>query len=209
MQAKQGIYGGSFDPPHNAHLMVARRVMNQLALQGVVFMPLGQPPHKDAGMTQARHRLAMTRLLVENEAGMSVSQAEVQREQTSYTVETLRRYSAENPHTQPVFIMGGDSLVSFRQWYRYREILRLAQLAVVTRPGNSAKQHADAARMLRDMGGVVHLLEGEEMDIASSDIRKRVRAGEDITGMVPQAVAQYIARQGLYRESNEEPTGNY
>jgi nicotinate-nucleotide adenylyltransferase len=190
-----GVFGGTFDPPHVGHLVLAEWAWESLALDRLWFVPTGRPPHKPRRrITPARHRLAMTRLAVRGRPGFEVSTLELERRTPSYTVETLRATAGR--HTGECFLLiGGDSLDDFRRWREPERILELAALAVVGRPGaGSAHARAWARRT-----GRVRWIGDPGLDVSSSALRERVRRGGSVRYLVPDAVRRYIQRHRLYR----------
>jgi nicotinate-nucleotide adenylyltransferase len=184
-----GIFGGSFDPPHVGHLLVATDALEALRLDCLVFVPAGVQPLK-AGQSAAAppHRLAMVRLLVGDDSRLSVDPIEIDREGLSYTVETLTAFAERHPGAERLFLIGTDVLASFRQWREPEQVLRLATLAVMQREDERGPLPTGAVRV-----------ETRRVDVSSTEIRERVRTGRTIRGFVPEAVAAYIAEQRLYR----------
>lgn len=185
------IFGGSFDPPHIGHLLVAQDSCDQLALDRLIFVPAArQPLKRDGANAPAEHRLAMVRLLAGDDPRFEVSAAEVDRGGLSFTVDTLRAMSARHPGAELVLLVGADVLRTFRQWREPERILQLARVVVVQR-GDEPAADADvpAAR-----------LSARRVDVSSTEVRERVRNGKSIRGFVTDAVAAYIAREGLYQE---------
>lgn len=200
-----GIYGGSFDPLHNAHLMVAQCALDKLGLDRVVLIPSGNPPHKGgATFAGAQDRLMMARLGIQGCGKMTVSDIEITHKGLDYTVLTLGRLHELHPDVQLIFIVGGDSLLHLDQWYQYRLLFEHASLAAVYRPGATAEEYeAKRALLCRQTGGIIHMLECPGMDISSTLVRRRVHEGKSLEGLVPPAVAQYIAQRGLYQTDYE------
>ena len=190
-----GVFGGTFDPPHIGHLVLAEWAWESLGLDRLWFVPTGRPPHKPRRrITPARHRLAMIRLAVRGRAGFAVSTLELERRTPSYTVETLRAIAGR--HVGERFLLiGGDSLDDFRRWREPERILQLATLAVVGRPGaGSARTRAWARRT-----GRVKWIGDPALDVSSSALRARIRRGGSVRYLVPDAVRRYIQRHRLYR----------
>jgi nicotinate-nucleotide adenylyltransferase len=184
-----GLFGGTFDPPHLGHLLIAEWALEELELDRVVFMPAGSPPHKRRHeLSAADARIAMTRLATSRNPRFRVSTLETRRRGLSFTVDTLRELKRSTRGADLVLILGADSLDDFRNWHAPREIMRLATLAVAARP---------AAHRVRRRRGVV-ALQNPPLALSSSAIRARVRAGRSVRYLVPDAVARYIARHRLY-----------
>lgn len=201
-QVKIGILGGTFDPVHNAHLMIAQQAQAAAGLNRVIFMPAGVPPHKEArALTQPMHRLAMARLAVEGIAGFEVSDMEIASPGTDYTVDTLRTLADTYTNARIYFIIGGDSLMYLDQWRSPETMLSLASFIAVYRPGCSiAALERKRRDITRRFGGEIILVDGAGQDISSTEIRRRAAAGQDFGSLVPPAVEQYIKHNGLYRE---------
>jgi nicotinate-nucleotide adenylyltransferase len=195
-----GIYGGTFDPVHVGHLIIASEIRATLGLDEVLFVPASVPPHKDlTRVTPASHRLAMLRLAVANEPGFSVDTIELDRPGRSFTAETLKAIQDREPGANLWFIMGGDSLAEFRTWRTPEVIVTAARLAVAVRPGWDV-DITRAAIDVPETAGRVDVMPTPLVDIASHELRDRVRDGRPIRYLVPSDVAQYITSHGLYRE---------
>lgn len=191
-----GIFGGTFDPVHLGHLIVAEMARDELQLQRVLFVPAAQPPHKQAhALTSWQHRLAMLQIALTEHAAFETSNLELQRPGPSYTVDTLRALHRlpEFAHAQIHLIIGQDSLAAFRTWREPDAILALARLAVYPR-SESRSRDASAAHLPH------HRLNAPVLEISSSDIRRRVRDRLSIRYLVPEGVREYIAARKLYVE---------
>jgi nicotinate-nucleotide adenylyltransferase len=186
------IFGGSFDPPHVGHLIVASDACEYLALDRLLFVPAARQPLKSAGAAaSAEHRVAMVRLLAAGEPRFEVSTIEVDRGGLSFMVDTLASVAERYPSTERYLLVGADVLDTFRQWRDPERIRALARLAVFQR-GDGEPATSD----LKD----VTIVPGRRVDVSSTEIRERVRSGKSIRGFVTDAVAAYIASTGLYRE---------
>lgn len=190
-----GIFGGSFDPPHVGHLLVAEDACDELELDLLVFVPAATQPLKAGrAAADARHRLAMVELATRENPRFTVSATEVDRSGLSFTVETLTHFAAEYPAAERYFLVGADALAWFARWREPARVLELARLAVLER--------ADAAPpALPEVvaAAAVRRLATRRVDVSSTEIRERVRRGKSIRGFVTDNVAAYIARNGLYR----------
>lgn len=192
-----GVLGGSFDPPHIGHLVVASEAWAALALEAVLFVPAAAPPHKaDAPRTPAPQRLALTRAAVAGDRRFRVSAIEVERGLV-YTCDLLAALREAEPAHDLVFIMGADSLLQLETWREPERILALAHLAVAPRPG--CDPVAVAAARERWGAARVTLLDAPLIGVSSSDVRARLAAGRPVDYLVPPAVARLVARHGLYR----------
>lgn len=191
-----GVFGGTFDPPHVGHLALAECAREELALDRVLFVPAGTPPHKRTARTPAATRLAMTRLAVRGHRGFAVSDLEVRRAGPSYTADTLRALAAKWPRTRLVLLVGADMFGTLGRWREPRAIAALAEIAVAVRPGSRRPRAGAWARG----GRGVRWLRNVPLDVASRGVRARARAGRSLRFLVPDAVASYVARHRLYRE---------
>ena len=199
---KMGLFGGSFDPIHQGHIEMLERLAEALELDGVMLMPTFVPPHKiRESMAAAEHRLAMCRLAVEGHPNWQVSDLELTREGASFTVDTLTALCRQYPDTRWYLITGADMFVTLRTWYRFEEIARMAVLCTVPREGTDTAALTAYAAGLTAEGVECYVDPNPVLTVSSTEIRSRVVAGESLTGLVPDAVAQYIAQQGLYRET--------
>ena len=189
-----GLFGGSFNPPHIAHLIVAEVVRDQFALDEVWWIPNATPPHKpDDELVAVKHRLAMTRRTVESNPAFQVCDLEVEREGVSYTVETLRALQEQHPDTDFALILGSDSLDHFAEWHRPDEIAERVPLIVYKRPG-AIESVADPR-----FANHVHYAAAPVMEISGTEVRARRRADRSIRYLVPEAVRAYIETHDLYR----------
>ncbi len=199
MTRRIGIMGGTFDPIHIAHLVAAEEAATARALDEVIFIPARQPPHKRGEpLTDASHRLAMTRAAVADNPRFSVSTIEMDREGPSFTVDTLRELQA--PGVELSFIVGMDSLAELPTWHDPSEILSLAELVAVYRGGWDRVDMAELEAALPAVRGRVQVVAIPALDISSTDVRRRVAEGRPIRYLVPDSVIDYIIRNGLYRD---------
>lgn len=189
------IFGGSFDPPHVGHLLVGADAFEQLELDRIVLVPAATQPLKAGrAVASAAQRLAMVRLLVEGDTRFEVSTVEVDRSGLSFTVDTLNHFAGQYPAAERFLLLGADVLSTFAQWREPDRILQLARPVVLERQGDGlptlpAGVDANALRRLPT----------RRVDVSSTEIRERVRAGKPIRGFVTDNVAAYIALNGLYR----------
>jgi nicotinate-nucleotide adenylyltransferase len=192
-----GVLGGSFNPPHVGHLVVASDACAQLGLERVLFVPAAAPPHKHvADGVPADVRLEMTRRAVAGDARFAVSTIEID-ERLRYTVDTVTALRAAHPGHRLDFIIGSDSLLEFATWHRPQAILAVCRLAVAFRPGDDRAVVAEAQAAWG--GERVVLLDNVGIDVSSSLLRERVRRGAPIRYLVPPAVDEMIVRLGLYK----------
>lgn len=196
-----GLFGGTFDPVHNDHLRIARAFADELALESVVFLPAGDPYHKDRPRTPARHRLAMVEQAVAADVRFAASDCDMVRGGATYTYDTVQIFLQHFPAAKLWFLLGMDSLLQLHTWHRWRDLVRLAGIAVAPRSGFGLAQAAEALRpwlagALAD--GSVRLLQIEPQSISSTAIRREL-AETGMSAAVPPAVNEYIRRHGLYR----------
>ncbi len=193
------VFGGSFNPPHVAHLAVAEAAAEAAGLDRVLWMPAATPPHKqDApGLVPAEHRLAMTQLATDGNPRFAVSDLEVQRGGTSYTVDTLRALRAAHPEADLVLLLGGDSLADFATWRDPAGILALARLVVYRRPGDRLEA-VPPSTLERTT-----FVEAPLLDLSGTALRARLTAGQTVRYLVPDAVLAYVEAHGLYQGPKE------
>jgi nicotinate-nucleotide adenylyltransferase len=198
-----GIIGGSFDPVHMGHMVIAQDALELLDLSSVVFIPAAIPPHKQHMLQMdSEHRLNMLRLAVEADTRFCVSDIEVQRGGVSYTVDTIHALEREYGNAELFLIVGSDTLVDLHNWHRINEILDLCGVATFLRPGEDELDGieqkimlpADAKKRLLD-----HVFEAHRIGISSTEIRMRLAQGRCIRYLVPPEVEKYIYEHGLYQ----------
>ncbi|SHK54582.1 nicotinate (nicotinamide) nucleotide adenylyltransferase [Rhodothermus profundi] len=188
-----GLFGGSFNPPHLAHLIIAELVCEQAHLDQVLWIPCYSPPHKDERELAApHHRLAMVRLAIEGNPFFAVSDVEIRRGGRSYTIDTIRELQAQHPDWEFLLILGEDSLRTFHTWRAPEEIVQRVPLLVYRRPGVSA--YPVAPRFLAR----TTFVEAPLLEISATEVRQRCRQGRSIRYLVPEAVRQYILENHLY-----------
>jgi nicotinate-nucleotide adenylyltransferase len=191
-----GLFGGSFDPVHRAHVALAEAALAALHLDEVRWIPAGQPWQKARDMTAAVHREAMLRLAIAHQPGFVLDRIEILREGPSYTLDTVRALAAAQPGTEWFLLIGQDQYAGLHTWADWPELLQRVVLAVANRPGDLPPVHPD---VLRRPHQVVPL---PMLDITATDIRSRLARGEGVGHLVPPEVARYIDQQGLYRPEN-------
>ena len=198
-----GIFGGSFDPVHNAHIALARLALDELQLDELRWVPAGQAWQKARPLTDARHRAAMLRLAIAGDPRFSVSRIELDRAGASFTLDTVREMQAGVQNAQLgaqwFLLIGQDQYAGFQTWQGWQELLERVTLAVAQRSlpaGSGARPWAVDAQVQRAAHAVVTL---PMMDVSSTDIRQRVSNRQGIDDLVPPAVARYIEQHNLYR----------
>ncbi len=189
-----GFLGGTFDPIHIAHLIIAEEAVDELGLERVVFIPSARPPHKsEEGLTSIEHRLEMVRLAIGDDSRFAVSDLEARRPEKSYTIETVRELKEElGDPGKLYFIMGADSVAQFFTWKDPEALLEECRFVVAPRPGIDLD---GADPRLR---GALVTLDMPHIAISATDIRERVRQGRSIRYLVPAGVAAYIREKKLY-----------
>lgn len=189
-----GLFGGSFNPPHVAHLIVAEVARDQFGFDEVWWIPNATPPHKPGDeLAEVDHRLAMTRRAVEGNPSFRVCDIEVERSGVSYTVETVRVLQEQRPDTDFALLIGSDSLDHFGEWHKPDEIAERVPLVVYKRPGV-----IDAVPESR-FANHVRFVSAPVMEVSGTEIRSRCSAGRSIRYLVPDAVRAYIEEHELYR----------
>ncbi|MBK1614053.1 nicotinate (nicotinamide) nucleotide adenylyltransferase [Rubrivivax gelatinosus] len=190
-----GLFGGSFDPVHRAHLAFARSALAQLALDEVRWVPAGQPWQKARTLSEARHRVAMLELATAGEPRFVIEDIELERSGPSYTLDTVQALQAREPGAHWVLLIGQDQYAGLHSWHRWRELLAEVELAVAARPGVAPAAEAEVACC-------PHAIVPLAMDVSATEIRRRAANGQDITELVPPQVARYIDQHALYRAAS-------
>jgi nicotinate-nucleotide adenylyltransferase len=197
-----GIFGGTFDPIHYGHLIMAEQCREQAGLEELIFVPAAQSPLKSNGpIASARHRVEMLRLATAGHESFSVDTLELDRPGPSYTIDTLRALQARGESANWFFVLGSDALRDFAQWREPAEILDLAKLLVVARPGQSVDLDAVRPLVTADKRREIEAtqIQGPLVDISSSDIRQRISQGRSIRYLTPRAVEVYVRTHSIYR----------
>jgi nicotinate-nucleotide adenylyltransferase len=197
-----GVLGGTFDPIHVGHLLLAERAREAFDLPTVMFIPSGRPPHKCDDVTSAQQRWEMTCLATASNPQFSVSRRELDREGPSFTIITLRELAAEG-YAPIYFLTGADTVLEMPTWRQPDDILNESRVVAAARPG------ADLSRLTQCLGpqraAKVTVLHLEALDISSTEIRRRVAEGRSIKYLVPESVEAYILGNGLYQGAQSAP----
>ena len=199
---KIGIMGGTFDPIHIGHLVAAEAVRLEYQLDKVIFIPAGNPPHKqNSKITPAMHRFVMTVMATYSNPDFLVSAIEIERSGPSYTVDTVEALIEQYGHeTEFYFITGVDAAQDLKTWHRIDKLLDMCYFIAAARPGCISTFD----NIIKDFGCKghqrIHRLATPELEISSTDIRERVRTGKSIKYIVPESVENYILKEGLYRD---------
>jgi nicotinate-nucleotide adenylyltransferase len=193
-----GIFGGTFDPIHHGHLLIAAELRHRLRLGRLLFLPAGQPPHKtDRAISSDAHRMRMLELAIDGDPNFEISRIDIERGGYSYTADSLALLQQSFPDASLYFLMGQDSLRDLPHWHEPGRIAEQAMLGVALRPG----VHVDVDHILTvvpEANDRIEFVQVPLIQIASSDIRRRVRTGEPIRYHVPLLVEDYIHTHRLY-----------
>lgn len=197
-----GLFGGTFDPPHVGHLILAAEARSQLELTRVLWTVTPDPPHKqDQSITPLEHRLAMVKLAIEDDPGFELSDIELNRPGPHYTLDTIQLLAKQNPGMEIVPILGGDSLNDLPTWHKPKELLFAAHwVGVMRRPG----EQTDLEELERELPGIsskIHYVDAPLLEIASREIRNRAATGRPYRYYLPEPVYEYIERHRLYLRS--------
>lgn len=214
---KIGIFGGTFNPIHLAHLRIAEEIRERFDLGKVIFVPAATPPHKPlADDLSFVHRLKMVEMAVRGNRHFSVSDLEGKRSGKSYSIDTLHEFRKMYPRDEFFLIMGSDSFAEFGTWKEYAAIFSCCNIVTITRPGADITlmealpvdiahefcYHEAEKRLSHRSGYSVYAVEGTQLDISSTNIRALVRMGRSIKYLVPQTVERYIIRQRFYAQTH-------
>ena len=196
---KIGIYGGSFDPVHNGHVNAALTFKEELSLDKIIVIPAYQPPHKKGlALTPSEHRLNMCNLAFGEMEGFEVSDIEIRRADEGYMADTIAELREIYPDDEFYLLIGGDMLLSFRQWYAWSKITDEAVLAVAARNWEDDSALEAEAAILRSYEAEVKIVPIDVKEISSTAVRETVRRADDISSMVPKGVDEYIWNHYLY-----------
>ncbi|MBS1212821.1 MAG: putative nicotinate-nucleotide adenylyltransferase [Proteobacteria bacterium] len=214
-----GVYGGTFDPIHYGHLRTALEVSESLGLDEMRWVPCGQPPHRRQPQASASDRLHMLELAFgEAPAGFVIDRRELEREGPSYMVDTLTSMRSQWPDVSLCLVLGQDAFLGLNTWHRWRDLLRLAHVVVMRRPGALpmvpdgelaslvSEQGRDEVAALRcETAGCVHFVEVTQLSISATRIRELLYAGRRPDYLLPAAVVTYVRERGLYRQPGTAP----
>jgi len=196
-----GVLGGTFDPVHTGHLVLAEQAREQLRLDRVLWVPAGDPWRK-AGepVSPAEDRLVMVRLAIEGNDGFEVSTTELDRAGPTYTLDTLQQLRGEYAAEELFFLLGLDALADLPNWHKPAELIRLALLGVARR-GDEQPRSAELERQMPGLEERVRWVEMPRLDISGTELRRRASEGRSLRYLVPPAVASYVREHGLYRSA--------
>ncbi len=200
MPGRIGVFGGTFDPPHLGHMILATEAFSQLGLERLYWVLTPTPPHKlEQPISELQHRLAMVRLELAPEPAFELSRVDLDRPGPHFTLDTLQILAAQNPGAELILLIGGDSLHDLRDWHRPADLLAACrQLGVMHRPGDEV----DLLQLEKDMPGLkdkLCFIDAPLLEIASSDIRRRAAEGLPYRYFLLPEVYEYIQRNRIYR----------
>ena len=205
-----GIFGGTFDPVHLGHLVLARTALQHLNLERIIFVPLGIPPHRDMPRVSPDSRVKMLRSVVADDPHFEVSTVEIDRSSPSWTVHTLAHFSKALPGQTLCLLLGSDAFRSINHWYRWKSLLDYCHVVVVSRAGDTSDFDGEVAAFLQsnrvseladtqagERGGI-YWLEADIPDISSTAVRESIAAGESLSGLLAPPVEKLIRLNGYY-----------
>lgn len=198
---KMGIFGGAFNPIHNGHLNLAKKYLEVLNLDRIIFIPTALPPHKtDRFLASKEDRFNMLELAISDCEEFEISDIEFQRQGKSYTYDTLCLLREKYPNDDFYLIIGADQFLTFNLWYRYRDILDIASICTAAREnGNQREKIIDFSNKLDGLDkNRFHLLNSDAVEVSSSQVREKIKKGEDVSSLIPEKVYNYIVEKGLY-----------
>ena len=198
---KTGIFGGAFNPIHNGHLNLAKKYLAVLNLDRIIFIPTALPPHKtDRFLASKEDRFNMLELAISDCEEFEISDIEFQRQGKSYTYDTLCLLREKYPNDDFYLIIGADQFLTFNLWYRYRDILDIASICTAAREnGNQREKIIDFSNKLDGLDkNRFHLLNSDAVEVSSSQVREKIKKGEDVSSLIPEKVYNYIVEKGLY-----------
>jgi len=195
-----GLFGGSFNPIHLGHLIAAQIVLEEAGLDRVWFVPTAVSPHKTGQMASADQRLKMVQLAIEGNPDFGVSAIEIERGSVSYTIDTVKMMVERYPQHRFQWIVGADMAIDFPNWQSADEILQYVTLLALARPGHHLDQWVSRLPPSSPLYGKIRVVPMLQVDISSSDIRRRVKSGLRIAYLTPAKVADYIKEKRLYED---------
>lgn len=197
---KVGIMGGSFNPIHQGHLVVANEVLNIYNFDKIIFIPAGKPPHKNDLETTPWDRYMMTQIAILSNNRFVVSDIEVKRTGKSYTLDTMLQLREMYPDTEFYFITGTDAVIDIPNWHEPEKLLNLCKFIAVSRPGVDTGVIESKIKEIKDnFNGHIELMQVPMLQISSTDIRERIKNGISAKYLLPESVEQYIMKKNLYR----------
>ncbi len=202
---KVGIMGGTFDPIHLGHLVIANEVLNIFKLDEIIFIPSGNPPHKNGTKASSQDRYLMATLATLSNNKFTVSDIEIKNPEKSYTLNTIAELINIYTDTEFYFITGADAIINLPNWREPEKLLKLCKFIAVSRPGISKEiVEENIAAIEKNFNGNIELLQAPMLQISSTDIRNRFKNGKSAKYLLPESVEQYIIKNNLYLENNNE-----
>jgi nicotinate-nucleotide adenylyltransferase len=213
MKQCRGILGGTFDPIHHGHLRAALELLQILSLKEVRFVPVKQPVHKDTLVASSKHRLAMLTLAIKDEPGFIIDPREINRHSASYMIETLMHLREDFPNDPLALILGKDAFSALPTWHRWQELLNVAHIIVITRPGEhqplnetltaliTERHLADSEDLHTMLHGGIYFQTITALEISATAIRSQVAGGLNPRFLLPDPVLEYIVDRHLYRKA--------
>ncbi len=197
-----GLFGGTFNPIHNGHLHIAQAFAEQCQLDCVIFLPAGDPYHKNTDLVAPEHRLNMTELAAATNPKFAVSDCDLVRGGATYSIDTVQIFKQHYPKAQLYWLMGMDSLMNLHKWKNWQAFVRQTKIVVANRTGDTLAKaprelHAWLGEALQS--GDLILLNADTVDISSSQIREQIAQGKNLRNWLPEKVADYIQQHDLYR----------
>lgn len=212
MKPLLGIFGGTFDPFHNGHLLVAERLLENFNFSEIKFTPCKIPVHKNNAHASAQQRVEMLKLALQGSSKLTIDERELKRTTPSYMIETLQSLGEDYPEEPLVLIIGTDSFTSLHHWYKWQHLTDYAHIIVVRRPGVElywpeklakhfkSKIAASANELYSSNENKLYFFETETQQVSSTELRKKLNAKEDVSKILPEIVATYIGANNLYKE---------
>lgn len=195
-----GVLGGTFNPPHNGHIVIADIAKREFDMGKVLFLPLGTPPHKEADAVLSREqRFAMAELIVRERPWLELSTIELEREGYTYTIDTLRYLNA-NMKADIWYIIGADTLFELETWREHEKVFEMCTFACVGRPGDDREKVLMQAVYLEEKyGKKIYVSEGSGPDISSTDLRELIAHGASVRGLVPDSIAEFLENNNVFK----------
>lgn len=199
-----GIFGGTFNPPHNGHIYIASEAMKGANLDRMLFIPCGNPPHKTVdGNVLPKHRFEMTRLAICDYPDFEITDLEIRSDDFSYTANTLEKLKDLYPDTRLCFVVGGDSLRDMEKWYCTKKIFEFAEIVALRRGGIETSIFDASAELYRKKyGAQITVVDIAAVEISSSEIRNKISKGESATEFVDEKVLEYIQKFKIYGDKD-------
>lgn len=202
IKKKIGIMGGTFDPIHFGHLMIANEVLSKYNMDKIIFIPSGNPPHKKRTLASSWDRYLMTNIATLSNDKFVVSDIEIKSSEKSYTINTVKKLLGFYNDTEFYFITGTDALIDLPNWYQTENLFKLCRFIGVSRPGYSMLEIEKKLNEIKNQyNGQIELLQVPMLQISSTVIRERIKCGRSVKYLLPEMVEQYIIKNSLYAEN--------